>query len=143
MCEGASVALELALDALPRDALVCIFRNGDRAFLRNVASCCRRFLHVVKGDRVLRMRAALPVFERTGTCFATAAFQTSVPENATPAPMRQSVRAVPISPSIFWTRTPGRFNGADTPAHRAAGRIGVTRQNRKEKRKKHELTYLL
>jgi hypothetical protein len=41
----------------------------------------------------------------------------------------------PISPSTDWTTTPGRFIGADTPAHRAAGRIGVPCQNRKEKRK--------
>jgi hypothetical protein len=54
------VALELALDALPRDALVCIFPHGDMAFLRNVASCCRLFLRVVKGDRVLRVPRRAP-----------------------------------------------------------------------------------
>jgi hypothetical protein len=69
-------------------------------------------------------------------------FSKSVSENATPTPARQNARAVPISPSIVWTTTPGRFIGADTAAHRAVGRIGVTRQNRKKKRKTNNTSCL-
>jgi len=94
-------------------------------------SCNRDVLLLVFGHCSLRDVGALSrVCRRLQTVIAAAG---NGLYQKTPRPRQcAKMSARPDFSVLVWTTKPGRFIGADTVAHRAAGRIGVTRQNRKE-----------